>query len=1016
MARTKGEIVENNFIGGLVTEFTPLTTPKNSVIDSLNVRYSKSGRVTRRLGLDYEDGAFDVTVTKSASVAEVLNEFIWKGAGGDGDKDFIVVQYGSLLHFWDASTSTILKGKKKATTIDLATYVADGSTLNPAGFFSDFAYGGGRLLVTNRACDPIYVYYDSVLDVIFAQAIEIKERDLKGLNDGLTLMERVTSTVAAIKTANPAHYYNMLNQGWFVGSYLDDWDTARTDLPSNADFPGLYRDATDDTFNATLVGLKQGSSTPSPKGHFILSSFNADRQTAMEDEGFNGATSTGGTNVISQALGDVLTDFIQLTSDVAVSSGAGTIITATVSTAITGPFTSTATAFDTVTASAFVARFQTSTGQKNISSFLGKDFGLEPKRIQQVVIYPSNINGFSFFVGSVPNTITLELRASNTLPTTGNSGTLLGSFSGGDSTSSKTITSSDTTNSYRYVWVWVRSVLTTTSTSTYHHYLEVAEIVFTERTNIDQPAFDTDTTQTVATSSQKATAAGYLGKDYGAPGFRFQEANIYGSTDAGYGSGVTSVTATLRVSNTAPSNFASDGTSLGSITFTPNTDESPARTITSSDNTSFYRYAWIYFSGNGSLLRVAEVTFTSTTIVVGDPGSLETVTTNERPQAVAFYYSRAIWSGVETSGFNGRIYFSQIVEDDLTYGKCYQVNDPASEFYFDLLPSDGGVIIVPEMGTVQKIFPMQNAFLVFANNGIWAISGSQGQPFTASDYVVRRLSEIGMTSKLSFVEANGVPIWWAEDGISTINYDSRYDSYDVVSLTDDTIKSFILSIPSENRKYVKGTHSPEDNEITWIYNSDEEFNRCCYNSMLVYNTLTKAFSPWSVDDTVVKIRGIFNLFDSQKVDRPVVKYVVTTENSSVQDALGFAEEKSTGYVDWDTSGTSYNFVSSFVTAHMNPTNVLTKFHPTYLFTFFDLMSDSSCFVQAQFDFTTSGNEGKWSTKQQALNTTLTNRTVNFRKLKIRGNGRSMKFKFTSEIGKPFSLIGWSLPITANQEV
>jgi len=51
-------------------------------------------------------------------------------------------------------------------------------------------------------------------------------------------------------------------------------------------------------------------------------------------------------------------------------------------------------------------------------------------------------------------------------------------------------------------------------------------------------------------------------------------------------------------------------------------------------------------------------------------------------------------------------------------GNCYQVNDPTSDQLFDLLPTDGGVIVIQGCGSIYKLFPLQNALLVFAANGV----------------------------------------------------------------------------------------------------------------------------------------------------------------------------------------------------------------------------------------------------------------------------------------------------------
>ena len=46
----------NTFVGGLVTEASPLTFPENASIDEANFELDRNGSRSRRLGMDYEEG------------------------------------------------------------------------------------------------------------------------------------------------------------------------------------------------------------------------------------------------------------------------------------------------------------------------------------------------------------------------------------------------------------------------------------------------------------------------------------------------------------------------------------------------------------------------------------------------------------------------------------------------------------------------------------------------------------------------------------------------------------------------------------------------------------------------------------------------------------------------------------------------------------------------------------------------------------------------------------------------
>lgn len=113
------------------------------------------------------------------------------------------------------------------------------------------------------------------------------------------------------------------------------------------------------------------------------------------------------------------------------------------------------------------------------------------------------------------------------------------------------------------------------------------------------------------TSSSTAINA-YNGTDFGT-GAAIAYVDFFGSADAGFfgSAGLSNITVKLFAKNSSPAN-GTDGVELGSITFDEKTNESVGpRRIFSNDNTTAYRYAWIYFSANGGgdQIGVAQIEF-----------------------------------------------------------------------------------------------------------------------------------------------------------------------------------------------------------------------------------------------------------------------------------------------------------------------------------------------------------------------------------------------------------------------
>ena len=867
MPRQSAIVAENNFIKGLITETTAIKFPENACTETFNCVFDETGRVTRRLGLDLE--ASYVLQTVTIEDEEVFTEFLWSAAGGDGAMNFFVQQQGSTLRFYDLSTGTSVSANVVATTVDLNTYQPDGSGVDPATVPCQYTIHDGNLLVVSAGIDPIYLTYSNVTQQITVEDFELRIRDFTGVDDGLELTERPTSTVADLITNDPEHYYNLLNQGWYHGSTgtggpdtaatLAQWDTARTDVPSNADTVGLYRSSATDAFDNAVVLANSPGTRPAPKGHFIFSVWSQDRDAAAAAEGF------------SLSLGVV---------SAAISQATGTVF---------GDMTNSAVAFDGDTSEGGPALSPGSFAYKTSSTraYIGKNYSSSPKKISAATVYGTNNQGFA----------TLE-------PPNGSSGT------------------------------------------------------------------------------------NYTGD---------VKLSLYGKQGS------------------APVN-ATDGTLLDDVVFADSNDQSAGQTLSSSDIDTFWDHVWIAVERNDGAAHgfcIVEVQFFQPTSA-GSP----IPSTTARPKTLTTFAGRVFYAGIDDLGLNSSIFFTRIVRENAEYSQCYQENDPTSADFFDLLPDDGGVIKIPEIATVLKLFAYQSSLIILATNGVWRVSGGSGS-FAANDYKVNKLSTVGFDSPLSVVDYKGIPVWWGEDGINTIQYDANYDSFAVISITDSTIKSFILDIPAENRQYVKGAFDVQNDNIYWLYNSDESITSddyYVYDSVLVMNGASKAFYPWTFGDAEPNVRGICYVSDANRNNTPVIKYTITNVGAPGFEHLSFSEIKNTTYKDWVTEYTDTDYSSYFITGYRLDAAGIKFFQSNYVWVFLEEEADASCFMQGVWDWTTSSSTGKWSTLQQIYNSTLTTRLMRFRRLKVRGKGKALQLRFESETGKPFTIVGWAYKGSANADI
>lgn len=417
------------------------------------------------------------------------------------------------------------------------------------------------------------------------------------------------------------------------------------------------------------------------------------------------------------------------------------------------------------------------------------------------------------------------------------------------------------------------------------------------------------------------------------------------------------------------------------------------------------------------------------------------VTTTNRPTTVAFFQGRVFYSGVEASGFENQIYFTQVVEDEKQYGLCYQKNDPSSEEIFDLGPADGGIIKVLGCGTIFKLMAIQGGLLIFTSTGIRQITGSDATGFSATDYTVAIFSEVETQSATSFVNLFGYPVWWNSEGIYTIKPNESRSGLIIESLTEKTIKQFYQAIPPISKKHAKGAFDLVSKTLVWIYSSEaqqELEDRYNFDRALIFNLNTGAFFHWSFDTSNVMINEItlldtiggtltldqvVNSGGDHVIDAsannvivygsiiseavlPEFKFVVSMVNGANHD-FTFADEDDTSYRDWVSfDDVGVDFESYLITGFRIKGQAQLLWQNNYLYLFSQNSEATQYKFQARWDYATSGDTGDW-TSTQTLSHTGLGRSYDRKRIRVRGQGEVLQFKLSSVSGQPFALIGWS---------
>lgn len=434
-----------------------------------------------------------------------------------------------------------------------------------------------------------------------------------------------------------------------------------------------------------------------------------------------------------------------------------------------------------------------------------------------------------------------------------------------------------------------------------------------------------------------------------------------------------------------------------------------------------------------------------------------------RPTSCAFFSGRVWWFSS-----NG-IYFSQILVDKAKAGHCFQEADPTAEDINELVATDGGYIPIPSADEIVRGMEIGNGIMGFARNGVWLVSGSD-KGFSANEYQVTKISSIGTDAPFSIVAAGDAIFWWSKVGIQQITQATGQfgpipGAYSSKNITTDTIDTRFKEVDARSRQYVKGIFDPASNTLHYVYRSSDFTRDYGYDKFINLDLGIGAFYPWSLttgsypyicglfltpdlnylsngSDVIASSNNVVTSTGDQVVAgatelsaRPTFLHFISAVPSSGVYRFTIGSFSNDQFVDWESyDGTGIVYNSFVESGYEILEDAFRKKQILYLSVFFRQTEEnyvdlgggnytvdkpSSCFMTVKWDWTTSGNTGKWSQKRQVYRhrrtplvneldlTFNTGTKVVFTKNKVRGTGRSLQFRFeTNERGKNFDILGW----------
>jgi hypothetical protein len=285
---------------------------------------------------------------------------------------------------------------------------------------------------------------------------------------------------------------------------------------------------------------------------------------------------------------------------------------------------------------------------------------------------------------------------------------------------------------------------------------------------------------------------------------------------------------------------------------------------------------------------------------------------NSRPNTTAFHAGRCFW------GHKNTLYFSQVLEHDLTRaGKCYQDADPTSEDVSDLIATDGGTLLIPAMGEITVLFPMQNVLLVFATNGIWAVTGgTTDDGFSATNFSVTQVSSVSLLGVKTLISVDGSPCFWGEDGIYSVKLGfNRGGGFEMVNLLDKKLQEFYNAIPAIQKVYAGAGYDRHNQTIVWIYDLDSsDTNKYVCRYVLNFDMIVGAFYPYKITDLVtspIQVVGIVHYrgFASTLTQEQVTTVLAANVTDSISNTYSYVSDLTSTFA---TSGIKFLTVKGVV--------------------------------------------------------------------------------------------------------
>ena len=426
-----------------------------------------------------------------------------------------------------------------------------------------------------------------------------------------------------------------------------------------------------------------------------------------------------------------------------------------------------------------------------------------------------------------------------------------------------------------------------------------------------------------------------------------------------------------------------------------------------------------FVSWSNQYQRIGEAS-TSDPLVKNDGAAYD-----ERPAVVEAHDGHLFYLGIPNSEYSDTIFFSQLAAKPIDFGKCYQKADPTDPDVNQLVATDGGTIVIPDLGNVKEAVSTRQGLLIFSDQGVWEIGNGRRGVFTADGYSVRKVTDAECTSPYSPIQVEDTVMFTGPKGIYVIGPNQYTGVLEANNVSEPVIQTLWNGITEAEKEKIYTAYDDARRQVHFLYDDGTNGNQ--YVADLILDLRVGAFFKYTFNSSSTDgILGAIAITDSDNAaSNAKVKFFVQTSAT----ALTVCDFNQTGYTDFDGAAmptaylyTGWDNLGDFQRRRSAP--IITVYQQrtetgyTETGNGFDPVNESSTTMKGLWDWTDDAVTGKITAGQEVYRhvrpfvpsgtSDADGYPVVVTRNKLRGRGRVLQLYFEAGAAKDSHILGFTI--------